>query len=141
MVIKTILVSQKGMKLDLSIRQTFIEFLPTRWPPFPLHQAGGLVGIQTNKHVITTEQGMCMTDRWRRFQEHAEGRPPPDLGDRRSFPEVRLVENSRNYMPSEGNIHAKPPKHQVESIQIVYPSENQLLDPDVTNDYLTTAPT
>lgn len=44
-------------------------------------------------------------------------------------------------MPFEGNIHAKPPKHQVESIQIVYPSENQLLDPDVADGYLTIAPT
>lgn len=66
------------MKLDLSTQQTFIEFLPTRGPPAPLHQAGGLVRTQTNKHAIMTKWGMCMTGRWRRLQEHAEGRLPPD---------------------------------------------------------------
>lgn len=35
---------------------------------------------------------------------------------------------------------AKPPEHQVESIQIVCPSESQRLDPDVTSGYDTTDP-
>ena len=93
-----------GMKLDLFLQQTFIEFLPTTWPRLLPHQGDGLVGDPQIKQVITTEGGECVTWRWRMFLEHTEGTPPPDPGDQRSFPEVTLVENLRNCMPFEVNV-------------------------------------
>lgn len=48
-----------------------------------------------------------MTERWRMLLEHTEGIPPPDLGNQRSFLEVKLVENLRNCMPFEVHTDSK----------------------------------
>lgn len=42
--------------------------------------------------------------------ERAEGITCPGLGDQRSFPEVKLVENLKNYMPFEGNVNGNATK-------------------------------
>lgn len=71
--------------------------------------------------------------------ERAEGVPPPDSGDRRSFPEVKFAETQGTMCHLKAIWRAMPRKHQVESIQIVHQSEVKLLHSDVTSGYLTTA--
>lgn len=117
--IKTILVAQRRMMLDPFIQQTFIEFLPVKWPWL---------------WVFQTSAGYKHTDNYNRVREsNRRYRMLCTIQDGELIQTWRIRECSQklSYLRIQGTIYhikatcpATPPKCQVEWIQIAYQHES-----------------